>query len=82
MPTLTLALPARRKPWYARIPLISPIGRELAKGDTETVLSFLVILLTVLVLAIRTWGLVALGLTALACVPVVFVLLIAVTVGK
>lgn len=82
MSTLTLNPPTPRKAWYGRIPILSPIGRELAKGDTETVLSFLVILLTVLVLAVRTWGLVALGLTALACVPVVFVLLIAITVGK
>ncbi len=82
MSTLTLNPPAARRRWYARLPLISRIGRELATGETETVLSFLVILLTILVLAIRTWGLVALGLTAVAAVPVVFVLLIWLTVGK
>jgi hypothetical protein len=33
------------------------------------------------VLAVKTWGLVALALTALAAVPVMFVLLIALTQG-
>lgn len=82
MSTFSLNPPAPRKPWFTRIPLISQIGRELASGNTGTVLAFLVIVLTVLALAIRTWGLVVLGLTALACVPVIFVLLIAITVGK
>ncbi|MCR9149928.1 MAG: hypothetical protein NXH83_07120 [Rhodobacteraceae bacterium] len=33
-------------------------------------------------LAVKTWGLVALGLTALATVPVMFVVLILLTLGK
>jgi hypothetical protein len=33
-------------------------------------------------LAVKTWGLVALGLTALALVPVIFVTLILLTIGK
>lgn len=81
MTILTLDPNTDCRPRYGRIPLISRIGRELATGDTATVLAFLVILLTVLVMAIRTWGLVALGLTALAAVPVVFILLIAITLG-
>lgn len=40
------------------------------------------LLLGALIFAVKTWGLVALGLTALAAVPVVFALLIALTVGK
>ena len=35
-----------------------------------------------LALAVKTWGLVALGLTALASVPVMFVVLILLTLGK
>ena len=35
-----------------------------------------------LALAVKTWGLVALGLTALAAVPVMFVVLILLTLGK
>jgi len=35
-----------------------------------------------LALAVKTWGLVALGLTALATVPVIFSVLILITVGK
>jgi len=35
-----------------------------------------------LALAVKTWGLVALGLTALATVPVIFTVLILITVGK
>lgn len=40
------------------------------------------LLLAALALAVTTWGPVALGLTALAAVPVVFALLIALTIGK
>lgn len=87
MSTLSLNPPvsgaaAARRPWYGRIPFVSRIGRELASGEPETLIAFLVILVTVLVLAVRTWGLVALGLTALAMVPVVFVLLITISLGK
>ena len=48
------------------------------------VLAVAVVLLAVagLALAIKTWGLVALGLTALATVPVMFVVLILLTLGR
>jgi hypothetical protein len=71
-----------RAPWYFRIPLLGWIARDLVHGGRENILYFLVILLTLLVLAVKTWGLVALGLTALATVPVIFATLILITIGK
>jgi hypothetical protein len=57
-----------------------PVFGWIARGP-DNIWYALVILLTVLVLAVKTWGLVALALTALAAVPVMFVLLIALTQG-
>jgi hypothetical protein len=82
--------PAVRKVRITASPGLSPslyafpvsgwIARDIARGP-DTIRYALVILLTVLVLAVKTWGLVALALTALAAVPVMFVLLIALTQG-
>jgi hypothetical protein len=77
---MTLARPGR--PWFYSIPVFGWIARDLAEGTPDTIWYFLVILLTLLILAVKTWGLVALGLTALATVPVIFVVLILITVGK
>mgnify|MGYP005846641609 CR=1 FL=1 len=52
------------------------------RGPLALVLLVLVLALTGLALAVKTWGLVALGLTALAMVPVIFAMLILITVGK
>lgn len=71
-----------RLPWYYRIPIFGWIAKDVVHGGPENILYLLVILLTVLVMAMKTWGLVALGLTALASVPVIFALLILITVGK
>jgi hypothetical protein len=60
---------------YYSIPILGPLTRAIEK-DIDLIWYVLVILLTALVLAIKTWGLVALTLTALAMVPVMFVLLI------
>jgi hypothetical protein len=62
------------------IPILGWIIRDLQK-DKDHIWYVLVILLTVLVLAIKTWGLVALAMTALAMVPVIFVLLLLITRG-
>ena len=51
-------------------------------GRLGPMLILIVILLALLVLAVNTWGLVALGLTAIASVPVVFLLLFLITIGK
>ena len=62
------------------IPVFGWIARDIARSS-DPIWYALVILLTVLVLAVKTWGLVALALTALGAVPVMFVLLIAITRG-
>jgi len=62
------------------VPFLGQIARDIAK-DKDSIYYALTILLTVVVLAVNTWGLVALTMTALAMVPVIFVLLIAITQG-
>ena len=73
------AAPSLSRSLYA-VPVFGWIARDIARG-LDNIWYALVILLTVLVLAVKTWGLVALALTALAAVPVMFVLLIALTQG-
>jgi hypothetical protein len=73
------ASPSLSRSPYA-VPVFGWIARDIARGP-DNIWYALVILLTVLVLAVKTWGLVALALTALAAVPVMFVLLIALTQG-
>lgn len=62
------------------IPVIGWIARDIAR-DQENIYYALVIALTLLVLAVKTWGLVALAMTGLAAVPVMFIILIAITRG-
>ncbi len=52
------------------------------RGPLAFVLLVLALALAGLALAIKTWGLVALGLVALTMVPVMFGVLIALTLGK
>jgi hypothetical protein len=66
------SLPARP------FPVLGPIARDVSR-DINLVFYLLMIALTVLVLAVKTWGLVALTLTAVGFVPVMFCLLIWVT---
>jgi hypothetical protein len=80
--TMTHAAPTSRpglaeRAFYA-IPLLGWIARDISRG-VDNVFYALVILLTLLVLAVMTWGLAAITLTAVALVPVIFVLLIWVT---
>jgi hypothetical protein len=56
-------------------PILGRVIRDIER-DSDTIYYLLTILLTALVLAIQTWGLPALVLTALALVPVMFTLLI------
>jgi hypothetical protein len=56
-------------------PILGHVIRDIER-DSDTIYYLLTILLTALVLAIQTWGLPALVLTALALVPVMFTLLI------
>jgi hypothetical protein len=71
------ALPAPR---HHAIPVLGWMARDIAR-DPDSIWYALVILLTILILAVKTWGLVALTLTAVALVPVMFVLLICITQG-
>lgn len=57
------------------IPVVGGLIRAVER-EVDTIYYILVIALTALVLAIQTWGLPALVLTALAMVPVMFVILI------
>ncbi|MDZ4086827.1 MAG: hypothetical protein U1E69_08490 [Tabrizicola sp.] len=56
-------------------PVLGRVIRDIER-DTSSIYYLLVIVLTAVVLAIQTWGLAALVLTALALVPVMFILLI------
>jgi hypothetical protein len=56
-------------------PILGRVIRDIER-DSDTIYYLLTILLTALVLAIQTWGLPALVLTALALIPVMFTLLI------
>ncbi len=60
------------------IPVLGHIARDIGR-DISVVFYLLVIAVTAVVLAVQSFGLAALVLTALAAVPVIFVLLIWVT---
>ena len=75
-----IARPAPALRLLHAIPVVGTIARDIAKG-VDNVYYALVILLTVVVLAVQAWGLVALAMTALMAVPVMFVLLILITRG-
>jgi hypothetical protein len=57
------------------IPIVGRIIRDVER-EIDTVYYLLTIFVTAVVLAVQTWGLPALVLTALAMVPVMFVLLV------
>jgi hypothetical protein len=60
------------------IPVFGRVVREIER-EIDTVYYLIVILLTALVLAINVWGLAALVVTAVSLVPVIFVLLVWIT---
>lgn len=76
-PATPRPLSAGRRALYA-VPVIGRVARDIAK-DVDAALYAVVIFLTLIILAVMTWGLPALVLTAVAMVPVMFVLLIWVT---
>jgi len=59
-------------------PVLGHIARDISR-DISTVYYLLTILVTALVLAVQVWGLAALVLSAVAFVPVMFALLIWIT---
>lgn len=77
LPAPPARLPLALRLLYA-IPVIGWIARDISRG-VENVFYALAIAALALVLAVKTWGLVALTLTALCLVPVMFVLLIAIS---
>ncbi|SEM75765.1 hypothetical protein SAMN05216227_100254 [Pseudorhodobacter antarcticus] len=62
------------------VPIIGQIARDIAK-DKDSIYYALAIFVTLVVIAVKTWGLVALTMTALMLVPIMFVLFIAITQG-
>lgn len=56
-------------------PIVGQVIRDV-ESDTTSIYYLLVIFVTAVVLGIQTWGLPALVLTALALVPVMFILLV------
>ncbi|RYI03609.1 MAG: hypothetical protein EON48_15700 [Acetobacteraceae bacterium] len=68
----TLPAPTR---FLRATPVLGRVIRDVER-DTDTIYYLLTIFLTAVVLAVQAWGLPALVLTALALVPVMFVLLV------
>ena len=60
------------------LPLVGRVIRDIER-DVDTVFYVIVTLLTALVLAVQTWGPAALVLSAVALVPVIFVILVWIT---
>lgn len=60
---------------FRAIPVIGHVIRDIER-EIDSVYYLLAIFVTAVVLAVQTWGLPALVLTALALVPVMFVLLV------
>ncbi|CUH76597.1 hypothetical protein [Tropicibacter naphthalenivorans] len=67
------------------------MNEAAAQGNTETasflsgtagILTFVALFLAWVALATATWGLPGLAMTALACVPVMYTVLILITFGK
>lgn len=58
-----------------RTPVLGRVIREVER-EVDTVFYLITIFVTAVVLAVQTWGLPALVLTALALVPVMFVVLV------
>lgn len=63
---------------YYALPVIGPVSRAIGQ-DINLVFYVLVILLTAMVFAIKIWGIAALVVTYVALVPVIFALLIWIT---
>jgi hypothetical protein len=73
------AAPTRPSRLHA-VPVVGWIARDIA-AEPDSVWYALVIVLTLLVLALQAWGIVVLSLLALALVPVVFAILILISLG-
>ncbi|GGW23101.1 hypothetical protein GCM10011452_07490 [Gemmobacter lanyuensis] len=76
MSTLAPAAPTG----LARLPLIGFIARDIER-DINVIFYLITIFVTLVTLAVMQWGVVALAMTALTAVPVMFIILIAITQG-
>lgn len=73
--SITTAQPRAKKSVLESLPLVGFIARDISR-DINTVFYLLVIFVTLVVLAIMKWGLAALTLTAMALVPLMFILFV------
>lgn len=75
MTATMLATPSPLGRLARALPIVGRVIRDIER-EVDTVYYLLTILVTAVVLAVQTWGLPALVLTALALVPVMFVVLV------
>jgi hypothetical protein len=78
MRSAALAQPSPLGRHLRTLPVAGRVIRDIER-DVDTVFYLVVILVTVLVLAVQTWGPAALVLSALALVPVIFALFVWIT---
>jgi hypothetical protein len=71
----------RNEPLLRRVPILGGIARELAEGDGEYPFYLMLAGVSAWACAVLVWGLPALYLTAMALVPGVMLMLIALTRG-
>ena len=76
--TATAYVPSPAGRVLRSLPVVGRVIREVER-EVDTIYYLIVILLTALVLAINVWGLAALVVTAVSLVPVIFALLIWIT---
>lgn len=75
MTATTLPTPGPFARVIRALPLVGRVIRDVER-EIDTVYYLVTIFVTAVILAVQTWGLPALVLTALALVPVMFVLLV------
>ncbi len=76
--TATVPMPSGASRILRSLPVVGRVIRDIER-EIDTVYYLIVIFLTVVVLAVKTWGLAALVVTAVSLVPVIFILLICIT---
>ena len=74
--------PSRARRTFYAIPVIGWIARDLAEGGSDNIYYLLVAVLSLWAIAVMTWGLPALTLTALALVPAIVATLVLLTIGR
>jgi hypothetical protein len=76
--TATAYVPSPAGRILRSVPVVGRVVRDIER-EIDTVYYLIVIFLTAVVLAVQTWGLAALVVTAVSLVPVIFTLLIWIT---